>query len=309
MSRKTIALGVVLAGLAGSGVAQTPDRSGPPSVIAIGREEIKPGRMAAHEKLNVAFVAAMSRTASDDYWLGLVPVAGDENSTLFLQGFGSFAEVESHRKAEEALLTNAAYKAEMDALDKQGADMHASQRTSFARYRADLSYHPATMDEVAQSRYFAITTVRIKPGRGPDYVEYVKAVNAARDKANSPVHLAAYEVTTGGPVNTILYFRALKSLKSWDDDAAASEQMGKAMTEALGGAEAEKKLRMVDADVVAFAERAAYAMNPRISRPSPEFVKADVAFWSPKPAETKTAAAKPGATKQTATTKKEASKQ
>ena len=52
MSRKTIALGVVLAGLAGTGMAQ--EHSGPPPVLAISREEIKPGHMAAHEKLNAA---------------------------------------------------------------------------------------------------------------------------------------------------------------------------------------------------------------------------------------------------------------
>jgi len=310
MSRTTIALGIALTGLAAAVGAQSPDHSGPPPVLAITREEIKPGRMAAHEKLNAAFVAAVSRTPSRSQWLGLVPVSGDENTTLFISAFGNFAEAESQRKADEEQYSNAAFKAEMEALDKQGADVHAAQRTSFARYRPDLSFHPGTMEEVAQSRYFGITTVRVKYNRIPDYVEYAKTVNAAREKAGMPIQLAAYQVTSGAQYGTFIYFRPLKSLKAWDDDYAAMGGTEKAMTEAYGGEEAARKVRLQGGDIVMSADNAVYAMNPKISRPSPEFAKYDVAFWTPKPAETRSAAAaKPGATKQPASVKQEAPKQ
>ena len=308
MSRTTIALGIALAGLAAAVAAQSPDHSGPPPVLAITREEIKPCRMAAHEKLNAAFVAAVSRTASKSQWLGLVPVSGDENTTLFISAFGNFAEAESQRKADEEQSSNAAFKAEMEALDKQGADVHASQRTTFARYRPDLSFHPGTMEEVAQSRYFGITTVRVKYNRIPDYVDYVKALNAAREKAGLPIKLAAYQVTSGAQYGTFLYFRPLKSLKTWDDEQAAMAESQKAMTEAYGGEDAARKVRLQGADVVLVSDNAVYAMNPKISRPSPEFAKYDVAFWTPKPAETRAAATKPGTAKQPASVKKEAPK-
>jgi hypothetical protein len=310
MSRNTIALGILLTGLAAAAAAQSPERGGPPAVLAIGREEIKPGRMAAHEKLNVAFVSAISKTPSQSYWLGLVPISGDDNSTLFISAFGSFAEVESSRKADEDLLSSVALKTDLEALDKQGADLHASQRTTLARYRPDLSFHPAMMEEVAQARYFGITTVRVKYNRIPDYVEYMKTVNAAREKAKLPIRLMAYQVTTGGPVGTFVYFRAIKSLKTWDDDFAATAEDQKAMTEAYGGEEAARKVRLQGSDLVVVADNAVYAMNPKISRPGPEFVKYDVAFWTPKATDTKTAAAaKLGATKQPAAAKKEEPKQ
>jgi hypothetical protein len=309
MSRTTIALGIALTGLAAAVAAQSPDHSAPPPVLAITREEIKPGRMAAHEKLNAAFVAAVSRTSSESRWLGLVPVSGDDNTTLFLSAFGNFAQAETQRNADENLSTNAAFKAEIEALDKQAGDVHAAQRTTFARYRPDLSFHPATMEEVAQSRYFGITTVRVKYNRMPDYVEYVKAVNAAREKAGLPIALAAYQVTSGAQAGTIVYFRPLKSLKTWDDDYAAMAGTEKAMTDAYGGEEAARKVRLQGADLVVVADNAVYAMNPKISRPSAEFAKYDVAFWAPKAAETRTAAApKPGATKQAASVKKETPK-
>ena len=65
---------------------------------------------------------------------------------------------------------------------------------------------------------------------------------------------------------------------------------------------------MTGGDIVQSADTALYAMNPKISRPGPEFAKYDVAFWNPK-TQTQTAAAKPGATKQSAAVKKEAPKQ
>jgi hypothetical protein len=310
MSRTTIALGIALTGLAAAVGAQSPDHSGPPPVLAITREEIKPGRMAAHEKLNAAFVAAVSRTPSRSQWLGLVPVSGDENTTLFISAFGNFAEAESQRKADEEQSSNAAFKAEMEALDKQGADLHAAQRTTFARYRPDLSFRPAAMEEVAQSRYFVIMTVRVKYNRIPDYVEYMKTVNATREKAGWPIKTAAYQVTSGGQYGTFVYFRPLKSLKTWDDDYAATAGMEKAMTEAYGGEEAARKVRLQGGDIVMSADNAVYAMNPKISRPGPEFAKYDVAFWAPKPADTRSAAAaKPGTTKQPASVKQEAPKQ
>jgi hypothetical protein len=310
MSRTTIALGIALTGLAAAVGAQSPDHSGPPPVLTITREEIKPGHMAAHEKLNAAFISAVSRTPSESRWLGLVPVSGDENTTLFLSAFGNFAQAETQRKADEDLFTNAAFKSEIEALDKQAADVHAAQRTTFARYRPDLSFHPATMEEVAQSRYFGITTVRVKYNRMPDYIEYVKAVNAAREKAGLPIKLAAYQVTSGAQAGTFVYFRPLKSLKTWDDDYAAMAGTEKAMTDAYGGEEAARKVRLQGADLVVVADNAVYAMNPKISRPAPEFAKYDLAFWAPKAAETRTAAApKPGASKQPASVKTEAPKQ
>jgi len=309
MSRTTIALGIALTGLAAAVGAQSPDHSGPPPVLTITREEIKPGHMAAHEKLNAAFISAVSKTPSESRWLGLVPVSGDENTTLFLSAFGNFAQAETQRKADEDLFTNTAFKSEMEALDKQAGDVHAAQRTAFARYRPDLSFHPATMEEVAQSRYFGITTVRVKYNRMPDYIEYMKAVNAAREKAGLPIKLAAYQVTSGAQAGTFVYFRPLKSLKTWDDDYAAMAGTEKAMTDAFGGEEAARKVRLQGADLVVVADNAVYAMNPKISRPTPEFAKYDLAFWAPKAAETRTAAAKPGASKQPASVKKEAPKQ
>src|SRR5207247_9507553 len=185
-SRGTILppLGLLTAGPVAAG-AQTAD-SGPPPVLVIGREEGKAGKMTAHETVSTAYAALFAKAHPDESWLGLTPIAGDDNVVLFLEGFPSFAAAETnHGKLEATLAQNAALKTEMDRLDGQSGDMRNSSRTAFFVHRPALSYHPPKMGDVAKSRLVSVTTFRVKPGRIPDWNDYVKVLNAARDKANA----------------------------------------------------------------------------------------------------------------------------
>ena len=103
MSRKTIALGILLTGLAAGAVAQSPEQGGPPPVLGIGREEIKPGRMAAHEKLNVAFVVRALQDGLPELLARARPRLRRRQQHAVPPAFGSFADVEAARKADEEL--------------------------------------------------------------------------------------------------------------------------------------------------------------------------------------------------------------
>ncbi len=87
MSRSLPVLGIMLC--AAGAAAQ--EASGPPPVITISREEVKVGRMAANEKVAAAYAAFASRTSQPSRWIGLVPLTGDENVSLFLSPYASFA--------------------------------------------------------------------------------------------------------------------------------------------------------------------------------------------------------------------------
>ena len=67
----------------------------------------------------------------------------------------------------------AALKAEMDRLDGQSGEMKNSSRTAWFVYRPALSYHAPKMGDVAKSRLVSVTTFRVKPGRIPDWNDYV----------------------------------------------------------------------------------------------------------------------------------------
>jgi hypothetical protein len=268
-----------------SATAALAQEAGPPKVIALSREEIKPGRGAAHARSAASFVAAANKANAPLHRIALVPISGDDNAVVYLQAFGSFADVEaSYKQMQETVAANAAFKAELDRLDREEVDQHASQRTAYYTLRADLSYEPRTADQTAKARFMSVTTTRIKPGRAPDYVDYIKSLNVARKKAGVDAHTAVYQVATGAANGTFLVFSSLRSLSDLDDMRERTEQSQKALDDALGGAEVVRQRRLLISEIVADGFNTIYAMEPSLSRPTAQIAAADPDFWNPKPA-------------------------
>jgi hypothetical protein len=287
MRQVTLPFVAVLAALSGAAVAQEAAApSGPPPVLIINKEEIKPGRMGPHEKNAARFVAIENKANADSYRLGLTPVSGDDNVVLYLEGHESFEAMEKARqKFDATLAANASLQAEMDQMTQQGADMHATQKTALAVFRSDLSFRPIRMDDVAKARYFSVNTTRLNIGQMPNYEAYTKALNAAREKINADwVHTAVYQLVSGAPANTFVTFTLFRSLKEWDEITAKMVERNKAVDEALGGEEVAKERRKQAREMIAESASAVYALTPSISRPSPQFMAYDPDFWKPKPA-------------------------
>jgi hypothetical protein len=284
MRRVTLPFVAVLAAFGGLAVAQ--EAAGPPPVLTINKEEIKPGQMGPHEKNAARFVSIQNKANAETYRVGLTPVSGDDNVVLYLEGYGSFADMEKATKQfEGTLATNASLRAEMDQMTQQGADMHATQKTSIAVYRPDLSFHPHRMDAVAKSRYFGVSTSHIKMGHTADYEAWLKELNAGREKANADwIHTAVYQVVTGAPMGTFVTFTLNRSLAEWDEISAKMQERNKAIDAALGGDAVVKERRKLAAEIFADTYSSLYAMNPTISRPSPTFMAYDPDFWKTKPA-------------------------
>ena len=252
---------------------------GPPKVMMIEREEIKPGKMSQHEKLAHGYVQAFASAKSPTHWLGLVPVAGNENEAFFVTPYASYAAIEKDRQDTEKMMTGA-LKAAVDQLDKQGGDIHASSRQIIAEYREDLSYNAPV--NIPQMRYFEITTTRVRPGYERAFEETRKMVKAAHEKAKVDEHFAIYEVSTGALGQTYLTFSPFKSLAEWD-----VETHGQAYRDALGD-ENRQKIDKMRADGLISVDSTLYLINPMMSYAPPEFAAANPAFWGA----TKTATAK-----------------
>ena len=283
-ARSTWALLAVLL-LSATAVAAQEQMSGPPPVLAIGLEEINPGSMAAHDKQVVAYTTLFNRANVQGHRLGLVPVSGDDNQVVYLQPYASFAEFEATRKqTDEAFAASPALQAELDALDRQTGSMHATQKTLIAVYRPDLSYRPVGPAEVGKSRYFTMTTNRIKAGRANDYEGFVKQYNRAREKANLNEHTAIYQVITGAPFGTFITLGLNRSLTEWDDFTRGMQARNKAIDEALGGDVVVKQRRETAEAIFADSRSSLYALNPKLSRAPAEIAAADPDFWTPKAA-------------------------
>ena len=184
-----------------------------PPVMRITVEDIKPGSMGAHDKSVASYQAFFSRAQVVQPRIGMVPVSGDQNQVVYLEGFPSFEALEaSDKKVETTVSASPALQAEMEALDKNGGPLRSSQRAMIAVFRPDLSYRPLSASAVGKSRYFGVATTRIKLGRTPDYEGYLKQLNRAREKANIDESTAVYQVTTGAAAGTFMTFTANRSL-------------------------------------------------------------------------------------------------
>jgi hypothetical protein len=258
-------------------LAQTPDRQGPPQVALIVREDIKPGMMGIHNRHSAEFAAIFNKLQTANHRVALVPVAGSENEVIYITGAGTFAELESIQKTtdEKLAAVGGNMKADLDRLDKEAPALHAGMRDMFAVLRPEYSYNPGI--NISGMRYFAVTTVRIRPGQEDQYAELVKITKAARDKAKAELHVAAFQVIAGTPSTTLMLFRPMKSLAEYD------LRIGPRVREAMSE-DQQKKAAKLAGEAILFSETSVYAMNPQMSYVSKEMIAGDPAFWTPKPA-------------------------
>jgi hypothetical protein len=252
-------------------------------VLVVTREQFKPGNMAEHNKQIPAFYALFERAKVGTYRVGLLPVSGDLNHLVYLEGYPSFAEMEATDKTmEDVMAASPALQAEMDALTLKNDRLHESQTVWVARLRSDLSYRPNTREMTGKARYFTVATLRVNPGRGSDLADYVKQTNAAREKANLDDHMSVYQVTSGAPAGTYLILSTSRSLAETDASIKGMDAHDKKMEDALGGAVVVKQRQRVIAEILAQNTSTLYRINRALSRPRPEFVASDPDFWKAK---------------------------
>jgi hypothetical protein len=285
MHRRNSAVVLSAALLLGSpALAQTPP--GPPPVLVVTVEEIKPGSMGAHEKSVGSYFALYERAKVASPRIGLQPVSGDVNHVVYLEAHESFADIEAATKRhDEALAANPALQAELERLDRESGPFHVSQKSMIATFRPDLSYQPLAMDSVAKARYFNMTTTVLNPGKGTQYTEYMKQLNTARQKAQvADIHTAVYQVTSGSAPGTYLTFFTDRSLAEEDAFRTGAEARNKAISEALGGESVVKQRAEQTAQIFAPTSGTSsfYSVNRALSQPAPQFAAFDPDFWAPK---------------------------
>jgi hypothetical protein len=261
-------------------VAQNPpagEMHGPPKVVLIVREEIKPGMMDTHNRHSAEFAGLFGKLQTPNHRIALVPVAGDENEVIYLTGAETFAELEKIQTDTDKKMSsvNAGMQGDLDRLGKEAPALHAGMRDMFAVLRPDLSFGPNVV--LPTMRYMAVTTVRVRPGQEDQYVEYVKnLVNAAREKAKAELHIAGFQVIAGSPSGTFMFFRPMKSLAEYD------LRIGPRVREAMSDDQRKKADKMAGESIMT-SETSIYALSPRLSYVEKEFAAVDPTFWNAKP--------------------------
>jgi hypothetical protein len=265
-------------------LAQTPAApGGPPKVLQIFREEVKPGKSVAHEKWETGWPRAFAKANWPTRYLAITSLSGPSEA-WFLTGHESLAAWEKDR---QNLDKAAALKAEDDRLSAGDGEFLSAARSIVAALREDLSNKPNVT--LGKMRYFRIVTYRVRPGHETDFTDAAKIVREAYEKAKVDLPWAVYQIVSGMPGPTYLVFLPMKSLEEID----AAQAHSKTFQEALGE-ENGKKLQKLASDGYLNTESNIYAFSPKMSYVAPEVASADPDFWTPKPAAPAAAAKEKG---------------
>ena len=254
-------------------IASAQESMGPPKVLVITREFLKPGKGGStHEKAESAFVQAFSRAKWPTHYLAMDSLSG-KTRALFTVGYDSF---EAYEKDGKEVQKNAALASALDHAAAVDGELLDSMDGGTFRYREDYSFQPNV--EIAHMRYFEIGVYRVRQGHTKDWDDGVKMVLAAYQKSMPNVHFACYEGIYGTPQGTYLFITPMKSASEIDQNLSMEKQFAAAM-----GEDGMKKLDELSAAAIESAETNLFIFNPRMSYVSEEWIKADPDFWKPKP--------------------------
>jgi hypothetical protein len=265
--------------------AQAQTYTGPPKVITIGREEVKPGKGGAHTKMETAWARAFAESKVATNWIGMTSVSGNDE-VWFVSGYESLAAVEKNRQGMD---NTPAWQALNEKFAAQESDLLSGMRSLIGMYREELSYQ-GIKTNVGEMRYLYVTTVRVRPGHENDFIEATKIAKAAHEKANVPERWSVFEVTLGMPHGTYLIIEPLKTLADVD---AFPQTHGQAYRDAVGD-DGRKRLAELANSGTNGTETNIFAFSPEMSIPLPEIAAADPNFWHPKPMKKAAPAAKKG---------------
>jgi hypothetical protein len=246
----------------------------PPQVISIGVEQVKHGKVSAHEKNEIAWVEALIRAKYHEFWA--LESLTSTSEVMFLTPFPSYGAYESNYRTATAAGAVHSIGTQYSAAE---ADDVSSKTEMLVTYREDLSY--GALINIGEYRYVTITTTKVRPGHNSDYFELLKTINEASKAASSDTHVAVYEVTSGTPTGTFLTFTFSKSLAEMDSTNPA-------MTQAMAGV--QQRINELVEKAVLETSSAIYRFNPKMSNPCDQIAAADPAFWKPEVIMTKATA-------------------
>lgn len=272
---------IAVAGLCLAGVAQLsprlaaqmPEESPAPKVLMVVREQIKEGREAAHAKVEEAWPRIFQKGNATTHYVGMTAESGPSEA-WFLEPYDSFGSMEKARAEIERSLG-----ADLETPNAQDGELRTGSRTLLTVFRGELSYHAAdAMSSMAKCRHMGVTVLRIKYGHDAELVQAAKLLIDGDEKSNADQPILTYQVISGGPSGTYLFFSPMDSLARMDGAAARTAAARQAM-----GERNRQHFDTLAAELVQSSESLLFAFEPRMSYVSKEFAAGDPEFWNPKP--------------------------
>lgn len=272
--------------------AQAQVDDGPPKVLLIQREYLKPGKGGSmHDRSEAAFVKAFEEAKYPTHYFAMDSMSGPSRS-LFLVSYDSFAAWE---KDNAAMRANKTLAAAVDHAIASDGDLLSSYDAGVFMLRPDLSLNKGS---IKGTHYFEISTYVVKPGHMHEFEELAKMYIEGFRKVAPDTHWDTFETMYGMPVQGVPsggVFLVINTMKSLDEVDKGNADFMK--FSASLGASGMRKLEELTAASVQTMGSNMFEINPRMSYPPKEWLDWDSGFWkvSHPMAAKKPAAAKPAA--------------
>jgi hypothetical protein len=202
--------------------------------------------------------------------VGMSAITGLPES-WFVETHLNFTSIEELDKALNAV---GAPRAAGTFADSGQDDVLAPARTMIATYQPNYSYRP---DQAARllprARYMHVTVYRVRGGTESDFSNLVNLRRASLDSVNLDRPDIAYEVISGAPAGTFLFFSPIVSLRAMDDGIPNTPVYAQSLAEAR----AKAKVSSAPADIG--REHLLFRLEPRLSYVSDDFAASDQSFW------------------------------
>jgi hypothetical protein len=243
---------------------------GPPKVLVVIREFVKPGRSGMmHEKTEGAFAQLLRENHVDLHYLALTSMSGPDRA-LFMSGYSSMAEWEAADKHME--MSSAA--AAMDRANVADGDLLSESGESVWIRNDELSMN---QHNLKGDRYMQISQYFVKPGHVAEWEELVRLVKEGYAKGVPEASWSMFEQRYGPSGSAYIVVTPLKSLGEVDGMLGS----GKAFADAMGES-GMKKMGQLEASCVESWQMNLFAFSPKMSYPPEQWVKDEPDFWAPK---------------------------
>jgi hypothetical protein len=268
-----ILLGLSLAVVGGSlAAAQDAAPTSSPHILQITREYTKPYKGgAAHDKTESAFIDASRQAKFPAYYVGMNSLTGKARS-LYMTRYSSFEEWE---KDNALMAKNASYAAEIERSSLADGELLEEVDSAVYLLDDDLSYH--SHNDIQNHHFYQVFAFHVRPGHEKEWQEVVKMVKDAHEKAGDKAHWGMYRLMYGGESGTYVALSGDPSMSVIDEGFAGRKKY----LDAIGGEEGMAKLDALFGAAVDTSHSELFAVNPKQSYVSDEWIKADAAFWKP----------------------------
>ncbi len=273
--RKFALSGAMLLPLAASlSTALQAQDDGPPKVLVIQREFLKPGKGGMlHDRSEGAFVRAYSAGEPNLHYFAMDALSGPTRS-LFLSSYDSFAD---WQKSQAAVSANKAKAAAVDHATLMDGDLLSGYDSITMVLRPDLSMNKG---HIKGTRFFEISTFIVKPGHRHEFTELAHLYADTYRKVAPETHWDCFEVRYGSPAPgfpagaTFVVINTMESLSETDAGIQSSEKFVAAL-----GEDGLKKVEELTAASIETTMTNLFQINPRMSNPTAEWIKRDPDFW------------------------------